>query len=114
MTTIMPVTPRPDKNESQQKFKFFKSRKESTTVHRVTAQTRLTGLTSINSSALKSEQVQTLREPPRVHMRPYEFQLIKPNEGKAIDLKTWDLSIPFLFGPYVMKIRSNWGKLTTD
>ena len=33
VTTIMPVMPRPDKNESQQKFKFLKSRKESTTVH---------------------------------------------------------------------------------
>ena len=33
VTTIMPVMPRPDKKESQQKFKFFKSRKESTTVH---------------------------------------------------------------------------------
>jgi len=35
VTTVMPViiTPRSDKNESQQKFKLFKSRKESMTVH---------------------------------------------------------------------------------
>ena len=34
VTTVMSAMPGADKNESQQKFKLFKSRKESMTVHK--------------------------------------------------------------------------------
>jgi len=49
VTTIMSVMPGADKNESQQKFKPLKSRKEPMTVHKsYIGKTRATVLTSIN------------------------------------------------------------------
>ena len=49
----------PDKNESQQKFKLFKSRKESMTVHAELEAKRERESTTIDLSELNTEQVQT-------------------------------------------------------
>ena len=53
----MSVLPGPNKNESQQKFKFFKSRKESMTVH-----------ADLEAKRLKYEQVLTLPESLGAHV----------------------------------------------
>ena len=69
----MSVMPGPEKNGRQQKFKLFKSRKESMTVHTEleAKRERVFQIRSIRATLI-SEQFQTLRESSRA--KHFELQ----------------------------------------